>query len=142
MEQLGGIDRLVIAGIPSGGKTTKSSALAAISGARVLHTDDLISTHEWSAASLEVSEWFDRPGPWIIEGVATVRALRKWLKRAPMGKPCDAVLWMDHPFQTLDGGRFGMARGCFTVWYEVRPILIDRGVEILGAHDTPPGALK
>ena len=40
--------------------------------------DDLIDTHEWSAASAEVARWLDDEGPWIIEGVAMSRALRKW----------------------------------------------------------------
>ena len=57
------------------------------------HTDD-VKHLEWSAASLEVATWFDAPGPWIVEGAAAVRALRKWLATNPFITPADAIYWM------------------------------------------------
>lgn len=35
---------------------------------------------DWEANSVEVAGWLDLPGPWIIEGVKTVYALRRWLQ--------------------------------------------------------------
>ena len=87
--------RVVIAGGPRTGKTTHANKLGAESGARVRHTDDLIGRLEWSAASQEVSQWFDEPGPWIVEGVAVPRAVRKWLAAHPSKK--------DKPFEMPKG---------------------------------------
>lgn len=125
-------DRLVIAGVPKAGKTRLATGLWQ-ANPEVLpkHTDDLIGRLEWSEASAEVARhWFGAPSPWIIEGVAAPRALRKWLE-AHAGKPCDAVVWMDTPFETLSGRQDGMAKGCRTVWQEIEMKLRSRGVEIL-----------
>ncbi len=132
------VQRLVIAGVPKAGKTTLGQTLRDLNGkggSFLRHTDDLIETHSWSAVSAEVAIWFDEPGPWIIEGVATVRALRKWMKREPEGKPCDAVMWMPTPLEVLEGRVLGLAKGCGTVWEEILPELVSRGVQIL----TPTG---
>jgi hypothetical protein len=57
-----------------------------VSGLQPMHTDDLIALG-WSEASAAVIPWISRPGPWIIEGVAVPRALRKWFAANPTGKP-------------------------------------------------------
>jgi hypothetical protein len=67
----------------------------------VFHTDDLIGKLDWGQDSAEVARWFDRPGPWIVEGVTTVRALRKWLKNTGTGAPCDEVYVLETPHQLL-----------------------------------------
>lgn len=118
--------RVAIAGGPRCGKTTLASALGV---APVRHTDDLISKG-WSEASAEAATWFDETGPWIIEGVAVPRALRKWLAAHPDGKPCDIVYWLDTPHTELTKGQRGMLRGCETVWREIVGELERRGVEI------------
>lgn len=120
--------KLAIAGIPKSGKTTISDKISP--GTKVFHTDDLIKTHSWSEASLEVSNWFKIKGDWIIEGVAVPRALRKWLA-ANKDKPCDKILWLEKPHEELNKGQLTMAKGCITVMDEIRPELIKRGVEIL-----------
>ncbi len=126
------VKQLVIAGVPSAGKTTISHMLVQLSQARLRHCDELIDTGlDWSAQSLEVSTWFDEPGPWIVEGVASVRALRKWMKREPDGKPCDAVLWLGDPVVEIEGRVLGLAKGCRTIWEEIKPELVSRGVEII-----------
>lgn len=117
--------RIAIAGGPRCGKTT----LAATMG-EARHTDDLIGQLDWSAASTEVSTWLNEPGPWIIEGVALPRALRKWLLANPEGKPCDVVHWLIAPHEELTSRQLGMLRGCETVWGEIEGELRRRGVDV------------
>lgn len=146
--------RLVIAGVPKAGKTTASMAICGVAttadltrtpaglsgrfgpGAYVRHTDDLIGASlghgplSWSGVSEVVATWFDATGPWIVEGVAAVRALRKWLAAHPTGAPCDRVLWLDTPRVALTAGQRRMAAGCRTVWREIEPSLLARGVHV------------
>jgi hypothetical protein len=117
--------RILIAGGPRTGKTTLSTSLGI---ARVRHTDDVMDLG-WSEASAEVATWFDEPGPWVIEGVAVPRALRKWLA-ANEGKPCDVVCWLEHPVEPQSKGQAVMAAGCAKVWSEVADALHERGVNI------------
>lgn len=97
---------------------------------RVFGSDDLIGLG-WSEASLVASTWFDNPGPWIAEGVAMPRALRKWLARNPEGVPCDAALWLTKPIEPRVRGQHVMALGCATVWSEISETLRSRGVQVL-----------
>ncbi len=122
--------RIVVIGGPRCGKTTRAKALAA-TGVPARHTDDLIGRLDWSAASAEVSRWFALPGPWVIEGVAAVRALRKWLA-AHGGKPCDTVEIMRRPFEPLSPGQASMLKSFETVWAEIAYQLRARGVAITG----------
>lgn len=147
--------RICIAGGPRTGKTTLAGKIAAdivtmecdscgwpaaehgcatpILGrviAPVRHTDDLIHLG-WSEASAAAALWFDEPGPWIVEGVAVPRALRKWLASHPAGKPCDVVYWLEDPHEELTPGQAAMTKGCATVWEEVADELHARGVEIV-----------
>lgn len=94
----------------------------------VFHTDDLMHL-EWSEASLTASQWFSQPGDWTVEGVAAVRALRKWMSANP-GKPCDRVVWLSQPKVTRTPGQNNMAKACETIWREILPELRSRGVEI------------
>lgn len=119
--------RLLITGAPRTGKTTHALALGAHYGAPVYHTDD--TKHlPWSDASLEVSRWLERPGPWIIEGVAVPRALRKWLRKHPEGAPADELHIRTHAFTEWTRGQRTMARGIETVLREIMPELAARGV--------------
>lgn len=122
--------RIVIAGAPKVGKTTLANHMAAETGVKVRHTDDLIGSHDWSAASQAASHWFDEAGPWVVEGVTAPRALRKWLASHPVGKPCEVVLWSMAAKTTQSGGQSAMAKGCETVWLEILPELKRRGVQI------------
>lgn len=124
------MSRIVIAGGPHSGKTTLALKLGAARGdCPVYHSDDAMALG-WSECSAEVALWLDRPGPFIIEGVATVRALRKWM-RAHDGAPCDIVLWLDAPLTELTPGQAALFKGCRTVWSEITPELVDRGVRVL-----------
>lgn len=116
--------RIAIAGGPRCGKTTLAETLGA-----ARHTDDLIE-RGWSEASALTATWFDEPGPWIIEGVAVPRALRKWLAANPEGRPCDVVHWLGAPRVPLTDGQVSMFKGCAKVWGEIVGELQRRGVEI------------
>jgi hypothetical protein len=123
--------RTVIIGPPKAGKTTLGLALAAELGVSLLHTDDLIGKFEWSAASDHIATvWLAEPGPWIIEGVAAVRGLRKWLVANPSGKPCDLIIELPTPRIELSSRQAGMAKACLGIWTEIRESLRARGVAI------------
>lgn len=137
-EAIIGGERLVIGGGPRSGKTTLAVELAlkAGVGGRVRHTDGLKDSHGWSEMSLEVSRWFDEPGPWVIEGAAAFRALRKWLANGGEGKPCDRVLYLTGSYEELDGWQAGMVKAIRTVFQEIEGELRKRGVEIeIGSPD-------
>lgn len=124
------MNRIAIVGGPRVGKTTLSEELGMKLGVDPLHTDDLIDTHAWSDASTAVAAWFDRPGPWVIEGVAVVRALRKWLEAHPEGLPVDALYFSATPRVQLTVQQAVMSRGHNTVWLAVRGELARRGLPI------------
>jgi hypothetical protein len=143
--------RICIAGGPRTGKTTLAGKLQAdFIGERrawldvealraampVRHTDDLIDLG-WSDASAAAALWFDDPGPWIVEGVAVPRALRKWLAAHPEGKPCDVVHWLEEPMDLRSKGQIAMGKGCATVWEEIHDALTERGVRIVVGGAAP-----
>jgi len=126
---------IVIVGGPSTGKSTLAHRLKP--SERVRCTDELVGVLEWSEASAEVARWLDEPGPWVIEGVATARALRKWLLANP-GKPlpCTVVL-MARPLVELSKGQAAMGKGVATVWNEIAPDVLARGARVV-RNDGPP----
>lgn len=120
------IERICIIGGPRTGKTTLASTLD-----NVLHTDDLIGQFDWSGVSEFVaSDWLARSGPWVIEGVAVVRALRKWLSANAAGMPCERVFVLSEPLEELSKGQAAMSKGHEKIWQEVRPLLLARGVAV------------
>lgn len=123
--------RCVIAGGPRTGKSTLAVRAGERYGRKVRYADSLVGTHEWSDASAEVATWLDDPGDWIVEGVATPRALRKWLAANP-GKKLDAtVVWLRSPIQVQSKGQQTMTSGVAKVWRAVKPELEKRGVTII-----------
>lgn len=122
----------VICGVPRAGKTTAGERLAGHLGCDLSSTDVLIGTLDWSGVSERVStQWMVRPAPWVIEGVAAVRALRKWLKNNPEGKPCDVAVWMPSAKVPTSRGQRSMGKACETIWTQVAVPLADRGVSIV-----------
>lgn len=118
--------RICITGGPRTGKTTLAEKLQCNgpvnghTGALLRHTDDLIASHDWSAASQAASEWLNDPGPWIIEGVAVSRALRKWHDQHPgEPPPVDKVIRLTVPHEPLSRGQTTMAKGEATVFAEI-----------------------
>jgi RecA/RadA recombinase len=140
-------DRIVILGWPGAGKTTLAHRLAVDAAAAgqpttVRHTDDLIATHDWSAASAEVAKWFDVPGPKIIEGVAAARALRKWREAHPgEPPPVDRVINLTHPHRPLDSRSVGMGKGCDKVlaeladWFSAHGVVIETAASLRAAAE-------
>lgn len=124
-----GPSRILIAGLPRAGKTTLAVEIGKALGHRVRHADDLNQTHSWSDQSREVAAWMEEPGPWVIEGVTVVRAIRKWMNRTGE-KPADLVLWASSSYVALDHGQQKFALGCMTVWNQIYTSLRIRGVDV------------
>jgi adenylate kinase family enzyme len=128
--------KIAIIGAPRAGKTTLALKLAAEFGVPVRHSDDLIGEFDWSAASEHIATvWLPEHGPWIIEGVAVVRALRKWLESQPAGLPCDKIIVLESPRVPLTSRQAGMARACATILDGIRGPLLARGVVFEGAPE-------
>lgn len=126
------MSRVVIIGPPKAGKTTYADKRGEREGVEVRHTDDLIGVLDWSGVSEHIAlEWLAQPGPWIIEGVAAVRALRKWLRYHDKGSPCDEIVLLEEPWVELSDGQARMAKGCAKVWGEVEGELRARGVAVV-----------
>lgn len=123
--------RILIAGIPRAGKTTLAATLEREHKITARHTDALIPLG-WSEASDAAAQWIEEPGPWIIEGVAAVRALRKWLT-SNLGRPADVVHWLGREHVPLTAGQMSMGAGCWSVWNEVLPELLGRRVKVIRA---------
>lgn len=124
--------RVVIGGGPRTGKTTLAYRMATALRLDVLaiqHTDDLVGVLPWHEASDEVSRWMCEPGPWVLEGTAAVRGLRKALDASP-DRPCDSLVWLTDPFTVLSKGQAVMAKGCATILAGIEAELRRRGVEI------------
>lgn len=97
--------RILILGGPKAGKTTTSKSLGVKMGIKVQHLDELNEDHEWSEQSDAIAEGLDEEGPWIKEGVAGVRGLRKWLKNNPGKLPPFQIKVMKKPLQELKTGQ-------------------------------------
>ena len=94
-----------------------------------VHTDDFIDLG-WSECSAKVAELMRRPGPWIVEGVAAVRALRKVLVYPE--KPCERVIYIDN--LEPETRHVSISKGCRKIFDEIRPSLRARGVTIEYRH--------
>jgi adenylate kinase family enzyme len=120
---------LLIMGVPKSGKTTLSAHMEKMTGLTVEHTDEMIGEFTWSATSREVAKMIQNEGPWIIEGVAAVRGLRKWIDANP-GESLKHVAVFFHyqprvrySSQELES----MAKGIITIWEEIRADVLLRG---------------
>lgn len=155
--------RIVILGGPKTGKTTLADRMLADAtrgpgghggGPTVFHTDDLISMG-WSEASQYIADrWLNDQGDWIIEGVAAVRALRKWRDQHPGERPpVDRVIRLTTPHVELSKGQAAMAKGEETVWsgtaldsgvngwLEAHGVNIEHGSAREGSPPRAPGQL-
>ena len=118
-------ERVAIIGWPKTGKSTLAEKMG---GGR--STDDVMHMG-WSEASAEVATWFDKPSPWIIEGVAVARALRKWRERHPSKPPpIDRLIRLRRPHVELNAGQIAMGKGIDKVLEEIMPWLAAGSVTI------------
>lgn len=123
--------RVVIIGSPRSGKTTLAEKYGKLHPGLPVYHSDAFKEMEWSKASDAACVWLESfSGRWLIEGVAMVRSLRKFLERWPDRKPCDVVMCLWRPFEDLSPGQASMAKGCRTIFDEIRPELERRGVRI------------
>lgn len=129
------MSRICIVGGPGCGKSTLAQELRRKLGlATVLCSDTLEQAQEtgraqldgvlyaprgmgWSQVSAWISEgWLNRPGPWVLEGVAVIRALRKWHAAHPDElPPCDQLIWCREPHIDLEPGQLAMLSGHDTI---------------------------
>lgn len=129
--RLAGRRRILICGGPRTGKSTLAVRLGERHGLEVRHGDSIISDFDWSGASQEVSTWIDDSKEWVIEGVVLVRALRKWLAQNP-GRSLDAtVVYFERNIQVQTPKQEAMSKGIHTVWLEILPDLVSRGVDVV-----------
>jgi hypothetical protein len=118
--------RVVIVGGPRCGKTTLA---ARYHGVRIWHTDNYVKrTFEESVEA--ILPLLEEPGPWVLEGVTTVRVLRAWLRAGHRGKPCDEIRCCWNAMVPLGRSQEIMWKGCLTVWTQIEPELLSRGVHI------------
>lgn len=135
---MNGAPRIAIAGGPRTGKSTLSARLERSLGLQAQHTDDLVGVLEWSECSEEAARWMAEPGPWIIEGTAVIRALRKALKASPE-RPCDVLLVLTEPKVPTTRGQDAMAKGVATVLSGIIDELRARGVDVVVAREVREG---
>ena len=121
--------RVVIGGGPRTGKTTLSESYSC----DVVHTDNMIGKTTWESISDHLAAWMLRDGPWVVEGVASVRALRKLLETDPDRRPCDMVIWCRTVRVPLTAKQEAMMKGTEKTWREVRAALRRLDVEIVYA---------
>lgn len=123
-------------GPPLSGKSTWARERAVATGARVYCTDPRSTVREpeaevtylpeglgWSEQSRYVADhWLPLPGPVVIEGVATVRALRKLLadgRRAELDGAQIVRFTRATRYAALTSSQLGMAKSIDTIWSQI-----------------------
>lgn len=134
--EIGAAERVIIVGGPSMGKSTLAHRLT--THERVRCTDELVGVLEWSEVSAEVALWIAEPGRWVVEGVATARALRKWLAATPDTQLDVVVVLMGKPLVELSKGQAAMGKGVATVWNEIAIDVLRRGARVINAAAPKP----
>ena len=112
--------RVVVLGWPKSGKSAYAAILAQQYGLPIRATDTLIDL-PWSRQSEVVRDWLDEDGPWLIEGVVVVRALRKWHELYPdQPPPVDELVVMPPPpLESLTPAQIVMGKGHDTILEQI-----------------------
>lgn len=131
--------KIILVGAPRSGKSTYAAGLRK-DGIPTFCTDpeSLVKDVEkavtylpegldWSEASQYVlDQWFTMPGPWCIEGIATVRALRKLLdeRRTVLLKDVQVLRFRgQHKDAVTKPGQITLKKGIDSIWFEIEPRL-------------------
>lgn len=120
--------KLLIGGGARCGKSTLAELIGRELALPVYRADDLIHLG-WSEASEAFADVIAHGRDGIYEGVATVRALRKLMKRSK-ARPCTRYIHLSTPRVTLTDKQIAMNRAVESVYREVFPKLRVRGVEV------------
>ena len=70
------------------------------------------------------------PAPWIIEGVAVVRGLRKWVAGHDTGAPADVLFIGQTPRVERTSRQSAMGLGFDTIWSEIAADVLARGMTV------------
>jgi hypothetical protein len=134
--------RIAICGGPRTGKSTYASKLASKLGIELFSTGKkaLVATDNFIGVGWEnvpkcVMERLVELDDWILEGTQATRVIRHWYRTAPETLKLDRVHFFDRPWVIRNGGQNAMAKGVKTIWQEVRPELLKRGIPILYGVD-------
>ena len=74
---------------------------------------------DWSVQSMHIcNEWFSKDEG-VFEGVAMVRALRKWAVLNDT-MPCDKIIYLTETKVEQSKGQISMMKGIKTVWEEIK----------------------
>ena len=112
---------IIITGVPRSGKTTLANEMSN-NVYHVYHSDDL-KEKDWRLQSNILARLIDthKDDYDIMEGVAMVRALRKWLQKNKDNNdsPAKTIMWFPKELVPLTPGQASMAKGCRTIWKEI-----------------------
>lgn len=121
--------KIVIGGGARCGKTTLAERMAADLQLPVYHADDLMHLG-WSEASDAFADVIAHGRDGIYEGVATVRALRKLMKRS-RARPCTRYIHLTTPRVTLTDKQHALNTAVQSVYRELHLPLRARQVDVV-----------
>jgi len=120
--------KLVIGGGTRCGKSTLAEHIGRALRLPVYHADDLIHLG-WSEASEAFADVIAHGRDGVYEGVATVRSLRKMMKR-PRIRPCTEYVHLSTPMVALTPKQHALNAAIESVYREISPRLRARYVQV------------
>jgi hypothetical protein len=125
------LERVLIIGGPGCGKSTFASNMGvphycgdprSLVKRTLPNVNYLPEGLDWSFSSTYIAKnWFPLNGPWVIEGVSVVRALRKWAEVMPNTNPADKIIYFINPHLSFQRstGQDSMEKAIATVWSDI-----------------------